>query len=84
MPRSHLSPKTYAPLLLTVEEVAHLLRLSPRTIWSLAENRELEPAHIGRAARWRRSDVFRFADSLSTRASPRRAKRTESVVSSAI
>lgn len=47
--------------LLTVGEVAELLRVSERAIWKWSASGQIpRPAKIGRAARWRASDLSAF------------------------
>jgi hypothetical protein len=66
---NHLNPPTDAsalPLLLTTDEAAALLRLSPKTIrnwvcdWD-ATRRGPEPVKLGGRRVYRRADVFAFA-----------------------
>jgi excisionase family DNA binding protein len=46
------------PTLLTVEDLAKLLRVSVRTVWRLRRNACLpHPVKIGGGVRWRMSDV---------------------------
>ena len=53
------------PELLTVEQVAQLTTLGVRTIWSLvSEGSFPRPVKIGRATRWRRSQIMAWVDSL--------------------
>jgi excisionase family DNA binding protein len=53
------------PELLTVEQVAQLTTLGVRTVWSLvSEGSFPRPVKIGRATRWRRSQVMAWVDSL--------------------
>jgi excisionase family DNA binding protein len=53
------------PELLTVEQVAQLTTLGVRTVWSLvSEGSFPRPVKIGRATRWRRSQVMSWVDSL--------------------
>ena len=50
--------------LLTVKEVARLLRLSTRQVWKLAGEKRLpEPVRLRRSVRWRAADLKRFLDS---------------------
>lgn len=52
-------------LLLCADGVAKVLSLSKRTIWRMVSAGELPaPVRIGRASRWRRSDLERFVDAL--------------------
>lgn len=47
------------PLLMTPDELAAALRLSPRKIRAMKSAGQLPPAiNIGRAVRWRRADVI--------------------------
>jgi prophage regulatory protein len=46
------------PLLLTAEQVAHLIQISPRTLWRLVSSKQIVgPMKIGGATRWPRSAV---------------------------
>jgi excisionase family DNA binding protein len=55
-------PATTASRLLTVDEVASLLRLHHRTVRKLIANGELRAVYIGRAVRIREDEVERFLD----------------------
>ena len=55
-------PSPHVPLL-TLQEVADVLRLHPRTIRELVRRRELTGRLVGRRWRFRREDVDRFFDS---------------------
>jgi len=51
--------------LLRVEEVGHRLGVSERTVWRLANSRQLaKPLSIGRCRRWRKADVDAYVESL--------------------
>jgi len=59
---------TRTPALLDVEAAAYMLAISTRTIWRLLEQGSFpQPVRIGRATRWRTSDVERFVDELTNR-----------------
>jgi excisionase family DNA binding protein len=48
-------------LLLTVGQVASLLAISPRTVWSkVASGSMPAPVRIGRLCRWRREDIEKW------------------------
>ena len=53
-------------LLLTEPEAARLLSLSPRTLWGLAERGEVPSIKIGRAKRYRLSDLQAYVASLGS------------------
>jgi excisionase family DNA binding protein len=53
------------PELLTVNQVAELLGISPRLVWLLAKQGTLPPVRIRRCTRWRRADVLAFIDQLT-------------------
>jgi len=60
------APPFTAALLLDVRGVAAFCSLSPATIWRLCQRGAFPaPLHIGRAARWRRSDVEAWVAALS-------------------
>ncbi len=48
-------------LLLTRTEVAELLSICEQTVYHLQQGNVLPPVRIGRAVRYRRSDVEKFA-----------------------
>ncbi len=44
--------------LLTVDDVADILKVSPRTIWRMRSSRQLpKPVKIGGGIRWRQPDI---------------------------
>jgi putative molybdopterin biosynthesis protein len=45
---------------LTVDEVAKVLRVNPKTVYGLAKKGLLPSFRVGRVMRWRRSEVNRF------------------------
>lgn len=46
------------PELLTIRELARVLKLSPRSIWRLVKNHQLPaPVRIGGSIRWRADDI---------------------------
>ncbi len=46
------------PELLTIRELAKVLKLSPRSIWRLVKNHQLPaPVRIGGSIRWRADDI---------------------------
>ena len=45
---------------LTVDEVAEVLRVNPKTVYGLAKKGLLPSFRVGRVMRWRRSEVNRF------------------------
>ena len=59
----HRSADQYAnsgklPELLTIRELAKVLKLSPRSIWRLVKNQQLPaPVRIGGSIRWRADDI---------------------------
>lgn len=54
------------PELLTVNQVADLLSVSPRLVWLLSEQNKLLPVRIRRCTRWRRTDIYRYIDQLGS------------------
>jgi excisionase family DNA binding protein len=51
------------PQLMTVQEVATALRISPRSVWRLlAQNKLIQPIRIGGSIRWKCSDIQRWID----------------------
>ena len=56
-------------LLITVDEVAAMLSLSPRTVWRRSSTGELPaPVRIGGSVRWRRSDIVQWVNAGCLRA----------------
>ncbi len=56
---------TPAPLLLTVEESATAIAMSTRWLWRATSAGDFpQPVRIGRATRWRRSDIEEWVASL--------------------
>ena len=54
------------PELLTVEQVSQFVGLGVRTVWSKVSAGEFpRPVRIGRATRWRRSEILRWIDALA-------------------
>jgi len=50
--------RPHEPLLMTVDELAHELGISVRTVWRLLSSGEMvEPVRFGKNVRWRREDV---------------------------
>ncbi len=64
MPTATQPPLT--PELLKVGQVAELLGVSAMTVWNLAKRGDLTPVRFLRCTRWRRADVERYIDGLST------------------
>lgn len=54
-----------APRVLTVTEVADVLRVTPKTVYALIKRGELPSFRIGRAVRCREDDVERFISDRS-------------------
>ena len=51
------------PELLTIRELAKVLKLSPRSIWRLVKNQQLPaPVRIGGSIRWRADAITRWID----------------------
>jgi excisionase family DNA binding protein len=48
--------------ILTLEEVAHYLRLKPQTIYKWAQERRIPAAKLGKESRFRKSDLDRWLD----------------------
>lgn len=46
------------PDLLTAREVAHVLRISERSVWRLCSEKKIPaPLHVGGAARWTKAEI---------------------------
>lgn len=52
--------------LLTVQEAAEITRAAPSTIYRWAETGQLPSIKVGRLLRFRREDLVRWIDDLST------------------
>ncbi len=51
------------PLLISVESVAELLDISPRSVWRrLSSGEMIEPIKIGKNVRWRRQEVIDWVE----------------------
>ena len=51
------------PLLISVESVADLLGISPRSVWRrLSSGEMIEPIKIGKSVRWRRQEVIDWVE----------------------
>jgi site-specific recombinase XerD/predicted DNA-binding transcriptional regulator AlpA len=51
------------PLLISVESVAELLGISPRSVWRrLSSGEMIEPIKIGKSVRWRRQEVIDWVE----------------------
>jgi predicted DNA-binding transcriptional regulator AlpA len=50
------------------KDAAAVLSVSEATLWRIASDPDsgLKPVHVGRAARWLRSDLLAYLDSLRT------------------
>lgn len=49
--------------LLTVREVAALLKISPRQVWNLVKRDLIPlPVRVARSVRWRASDISKFIE----------------------
>lgn len=49
---------SHGPLLLTVDELGELLKVSTRTIWRMRSSNQLpNPVRIGGGVRWRLSEI---------------------------
>ena len=59
-PHEEVPPLT---LLMSIDEVSRLLRISIRTIWRLdASGRFPQPIRLGRTIRWNREELVRWVD----------------------
>jgi excisionase family DNA binding protein len=59
-PRGTSRPRETVREVLTIPEVAEVLRVTPKTVYGLAKRGALTSFRVGRALRCRRSDVERF------------------------
>jgi excisionase family DNA binding protein len=51
------------PLLISVDELAMILKISPRSVWRLlSAGKMIEPIRIGGAVRWRFQEVKNWID----------------------
>jgi excisionase family DNA binding protein len=65
MPDTAARPPSLSPELLTANQVAELLGVSPRTVCRLDEEGALPAVHIRSCTRWRRADVLRYIERLA-------------------
>ena len=56
------SPTKSAPLLLTPQQAAEALAISPRKLWGMTANREISSLKIGRLVRYPIDDLKRWID----------------------
>ena len=62
---------TTRPELLTVAQVAAMLRLSERSVWRMTSTGELpRPLRFGRAVRWRRQTILDRLRDMEKNATP--------------
>jgi excisionase family DNA binding protein len=57
-----ISPERQRPLLYRLDEAAHALGLSPRTVWQLIADGKLTAVRIGRSLRIDRRDLVALID----------------------
>lgn len=56
------------PELFTAREVAQVLRISERSVWRLLLEKKIPaPLHVGRAARWKKSDIELWFETATQR-----------------
>ena len=49
--------------LLTIQDLANLLKISPRSIWRLVATQKLvPPIHVGGAIRWKQESITKWLD----------------------
>ncbi len=54
----HESSLSHSPILLTVDELSDLLKVSNRTIWRMRSASQIpSPVRIGGGVRWRQSEI---------------------------
>ena len=61
-----LAPKridVIPPMLLTLDEAAHVLRISPRMLWQLTKDGQIECKKIGALVRYRHKDIQAWSES---------------------
>jgi predicted DNA-binding transcriptional regulator AlpA len=52
------------PVLLTIRELAAILKISQRSIWRLVASGQLiKPLHVGGSNRWRQDELIAWIDS---------------------
>jgi excisionase family DNA binding protein len=60
------------PELLTIRELAKILKVSQRSIWRLvASGKLVEPLRVGGSIRWRRDDIRNWIDNGCEQVSPK-------------
>lgn len=51
------------PVLLTIRELAAILKISQRSVWRLVSSGKLiQPLHIGGSIRWRQDEVLKWIE----------------------
>lgn len=61
--------------LISVQEVATILNVSPRTVWRLlSAGRIVEPIRLGAVVRWRADEVHRWIDAGCPAIKPHKPK----------
>ena len=68
MPCKTSGPRAPTAELFTVGEVAQVLNVCVRTVWTLAK-RELRPVRVRGCTRWRRQDVAAYISQLAQKQS---------------
>lgn len=64
-PETTDKPEVFASLLVDVNEVAAMLKISSRSVWRLVDEGELKPpVKVGRCARWFAADVHTYLDKI--------------------
>ena len=64
------TPTTAAPLLLTPQQAAETLAVSPRTLWGLTNDGRIACVRIGRSVRYDPADLRRYVDAQKEGGSP--------------
>ena len=68
-----LQPEPRIPLLISVETLAEMLDISPRSVWRrLSSGEMIEPIKIGKSVRWRRQEVIDWVEAGCPNPAPER------------
>lgn len=65
-----MEKSSFRPLLVDVREVARMLGVSSRTVWTLTSDGVIPSVRVGRCRRYQLAEVERYVQSLANRSKP--------------